>query len=91
MGIEYVPYDKMRTRTEYVPYDKTVTINRAPTDESIGLLNEFTKKAKNNIIHTVHIQENYLRAIGIYYYDDIVNNRTHFHLKFNLNGKRISY
>lgn len=67
--------------------DVDVNVKRAPTDESISLLNEFTKKAKDNIIHTVHIQENYLKAIAIYYKDEILSNRTHFHLKFNLNGK----
>lgn len=37
-------------KKEYVPYEKTVTINRAPTDKSVELLNEFEEKAIDNLI-----------------------------------------
>jgi len=55
-----------------VPYEKSVTVNehRAPTDKSVELL----------------IEQNHLKAIAIYYQDDIVMNRMHFHVKFELNG-----
>ena len=41
------------TKTVNVPYEKSVTINeyKAPTDKSVELLNEFEKKAHENIIY----------------------------------------
>ncbi len=71
------------------PYAKEVTINehRAPTDDSIKLLNEFTEKAQKNIIHSVRVDANHLRAIAIYYSDNIIEDRIHFHIKFSLNEK----
>lgn len=76
------------TKTVSVPYEKSVTVNehRAPTDKSVELLNEFEKKAHENIIYKTKIEQNHLKAIAIYYQDDIVSNRMHFHVKFELNG-----
>ena len=52
---------------EYVPYEKDVTIHehRAPTDESVRLLNEFEEKARKNIIHKISVNENNLNAVSI--------------------------
>jgi len=77
-----------KMRKEYVPYCKEVKITekRATTDESVKLLNEFEKKAHENIIYKTKIEQNHLRAIAIYYQNDIVSNRIHFHVKFELNG-----
>lgn len=79
------------TKTVSVPYEKSVTVNehRAPTDKSVELLNEFEKKAYNNIIYKAKIEQNHLKAIAIYYRDDIINNRIHFQVKFELNGNEI--
>lgn len=78
-------------RTESVPYEKSVTINehKAPTDESVKLLNEFESRARKNIIHKVKIDENYLKAIAVYYKDDMVEFRVHFYVKFSLNGTEV--
>ena len=79
---------KHTTSTEYVPYEKSVTITekRAVTDKSVELLNEFQKKAKENLIYSTQIERNHLRAVVMYYRDDLMENRVHFHIKFNLNG-----
>jgi hypothetical protein len=75
------------TETKVVPYEKSVTINRAPTDKSIELLNEFTEKAKDNIIHSAVIEQNHLKAVAVYYRDDVLDNRVIINVKFILNGK----
>jgi len=77
------------TKTVGIPYEKTVTVNehRAATDESIRMLNEMQEKAKDNIIHTIKIEENYLKAIAVYYHDPLIIDRLEFYLKFKLNGK----
>lgn len=76
------------TQTVSVPYEKSVTVNehRAPTDKSVELLNEFEEKAKKNIIYKTKIDKNHLKAIAIYFRDEIVTNRIHFYVKFELNG-----
>lgn len=75
-------------RKEIVPYEKSVTVNehRAPTDKSVELLNVFEEKARETIIYKAKIEQNHLKAIAVYYQDDIVSNRIHFHVKFELNG-----
>ncbi len=76
-------------KTEHVPYAKTVTINeiKAPTDESVRLINEFEDKARKNIIAKIHIDENYLKAIAIFYQEELPLNRVTYHIKFTLNGR----
>ncbi|MEM6737416.1 MAG: hypothetical protein AAF620_15250 [Bacteroidota bacterium] len=75
-------------RKEYVPYEKTVNINRAPTDESVALLNEFEEKALRNIVYKTKIEQNHLRAIAIYLQNQFVHDRIDFIVKFELNGKQ---
>lgn len=74
---------------EHVPYEKAVTIteNRASTDESIKLLNEFTEKVKENIIKGVVIETNIIKCVCNYYKDEVIERRILFCLKFLLNGK----
>jgi len=74
--------------TKYVPYEKTVTVNehRAPTDKSVALLNEFTEKAKQNIIDSIHIKNNVIDCAVIYYQDDIMTDSLKYYIKFKLNG-----
>lgn len=78
-------------RKEYVPYEKTVTATitekRAPTDESIRLLNEFQEKAKENIIKSIVIDSNIAKCVCIYYQDVLFDNKILFHIRFILNGK----
>lgn len=70
--------------------DVTVTENRAVTDKSIELLNEFTKKAQDNIIRSVKIDNNNLKCIAIFYSDNFligIENRVHLHVRFMLNER----
>jgi hypothetical protein len=72
-----------------VPYEKTVTITekRAPTDHSIELLNEFQEKAKQNIIDTIVIDNNVMKAVALFFTTDILMDGRRYFLKFILNGK----
>lgn len=75
-------------KTELVPYCQKIEVNekRAPTDESVRLLNEMQEKAKKNIISIIEIKENWIQAICIYYTDEAINNRLNFQMKFILNN-----
>jgi len=66
---------------------KTVHEHKAPTDESVRLLNEFEDKARKNIIKELQIQENYLSAIVVLYQSDDIFNQCIYHIRFILNGK----
>lgn len=74
-------------KTELVPYAKEVKEIKAPTDESIRLLNEMQEKAKKNIIATIRIEQNHLKAVVVYFVDDVSKNSVNYHLKFTLNEK----
>lgn len=76
-------------KTDRVPYCKEVNITekKAPTDESVRLLNEMQEKAQRNIISTIRIEENCLKAIVVYFQDDIEKDRVKYQIRFNLNGK----
>lgn len=71
----------------YVNHRSTVNEHRAPTDESIKILNEMQEKAKDNIIKSIKIEENYLKAVGIYTQQDSINRDLSYCLRFILNGK----
>lgn len=77
------------TKTVSVPYEKNVTVHehKAPTDKSVELLNEMQEKAQRNIIATIKIEENFLKAVVIYYRDEMVMDRMTYHIRFELNGK----
>lgn len=73
---------------ECVPYEKKVTVTekRSPTDESVELLNEFTQAAKDNIIDTVHIKNNVVDCVVIFYRMSPMVDDYEFALRFKLNG-----
>lgn len=77
------------TEIRHEPYVKEVNITekRAPTDESIKILNEMMDKAKSNIIHSFRVDNNIIKAIGIYYVTGLMSDKIEFHIKFQLNGK----
>jgi hypothetical protein len=65
----------------------TIHEHKAPTDKSVELLSEMQEKAKDKIIATIPIEENFLKAVVIYYEDEFLMDRVHYHIKFVLNGK----
>lgn len=71
------------------PSHVTVTENKAPTDESIRLLNEFEEKARKNIIAKVNVVDNTINAVSIMYTDNscTASREGDIYLKFSVNGK----
>lgn len=61
--------------------------HRAPTDESVRLLNEMQEKAINNIIAKINIEQNFLKAEGIVIRQELVSFCPVCYIKFILNGK----
>jgi len=82
-------HNNTTSRTEYVPYCKEVNVTekRAPTDESVRLLNEFQEKAKTNIIENIIINENIMKGIVLVYCESPSSPCIIIHGKFDLNGK----
>jgi len=75
-----------RHTTEYVDRNITVKEYKAPTNESISLLNEMTEKALNNIVKTFSTSNNTLQAKVAVYQDHRLQ-VNEFLCKFTLNGK----
>lgn len=71
------------------PSHVTVTEKKAPTEESVKLLNEFEEKARKNIIAKVHTVDNTINLIAIAYTDNRVTASQfgEVHIKFSINGK----
>ena len=76
-------------RVEYVPYEKTVTIteNRAPTDESVNILNQMQEKTLQNIIKSVNVKDNTMNAAVLYIVRGMAFDVVDFIAKFTFNGK----
>lgn len=70
----------------YVRKHIEVTEHRAPTDDSIALLNEMTQKALDNIARQLTTGNNYLQ-ITAFVYDDYRMQDRHWCAKLTLNGK----
>lgn len=75
-----------RHTTEYVERNITVKEYKAPTDESVKLLNDMTEKALNNIVKTFSTSNNTLQA-KVSVYQDHRLQVNEFMCKFTLNGK----
>jgi len=80
----------MNTRKNYnyttVNANVRVTEQKAPTDESIKLLNEFQEKARENLIDSFHIKNNTLEAVGLFFQNVFPKDGFNIMIKFKLNG-----
>jgi len=65
---------------------------KAPTDESIKLLNEFEEKARKNIIAKVQVNDNTLNGITIAYTNHHATASTigKIYFKFSINGQEFN-
>jgi len=72
---------------EMVPYEKSVTIKRAPTDESVALLNEMQEKTLQNIIRSVTVKDNTMNAVVLYLVRGPAIDAIDFIAKFTFNGR----
>ena len=63
-----------------------IEVNRAPTDESVSLLNEFTDKAKDNILDSFRVKSTLIDSV-IFVEQVPPSISRHLNLKFNINGE----
>lgn len=78
-------YYTQRT-TEYVTKEVNVKEYKAPTDESVKLLNEMTEKSLANIVKQFSVQNNEF-SFGVMSYKNPLRYTTECIVKFKLNGK----
>lgn len=80
-------FDKINitpTRTETHFVDRNVTVNRAPTDESVKLLKEFETAAGDKIVERFLVDTNELKCVGFYIMDEYSGEKSAV-VKFVLN------
>jgi len=64
-----------------------VTEKRAPTDDSVRLLNEMQEKAFNNIVECVQLSNNELNDVMYWLYPDYNSFSEKARIRYTLNGK----
>lgn len=72
--------------TTYQNKEISVTEKKAPTDESIKLLNEFQQKALDNVVAKFSTYNNILQVTGATF-NNPINNSIELHCKIVLNGR----
>lgn len=72
--------------TEYVTKEVNIKEYKAPTDESVKLLNEMTEKSLANIVKQFAVQDNDFN-FGVMVYKNPMRFVTEVIIKFKLNGK----
>lgn len=74
-------------------HEVTVNEHRAPTDESVRLLNEMEQAAKNNLLNSIVIKDNTLNGVVFYFREDpmLVVGRFKYMAKFKLNGREFRF
>lgn len=85
-------FDIINPKKEYIPYDKTVTVNerRAPTDESIRLLNEMQEKVIANVLQKINVSNNIFSGSIVIWKDQRKPFSMQYTLKFKLNEEEYS-
>jgi hypothetical protein len=62
-------FDTTTYVTNKTNIDADIRIHKAPTDKSIELLNEMQKKALDNILGTIHLQDNQFKYTVTFYHE----------------------
>jgi len=77
-------------RREYVPYEKTVVEQRAPTDDSIKLLNEMQEKVMTNIMDR-HLTTN--NVLNVNWFSNPITpwGGLQFSCRFTINGRKFDF
>lgn len=73
--------------SHYSPSKIDVTEKRAPTDESVRLLNEMQKKAFDNVVSCVQLNNNDLKDVTLWIYHDPYTFSEKARVRFMLNGR----
>ena len=70
------------------PQNVNVKEEKAPTDESIRLLNEFEDKARKNFIKKFPIESNIFKG-EVYLFRDVEGDWINVHIRYILNGEEV--
>lgn len=73
--------------SHYSPSKIDVTEKRAPTDESVRLLNEMQQKAFDNVVSCVQLNNNDLKDVTWWIYHDPYTFSEKARVRFMLNGR----
>lgn len=87
--LQSIQMDMGRERKRISPtITATIHEHRAPTDESVKILSELEQKAQNRIIESIHIKDNIIDAVAIFFLADVgqIEQRKYV-IRFMLNGK----
>jgi hypothetical protein len=79
----------MAARRSHVYETRNITVNRAPTDESVRLLKEMEEKAQAKVDAAVHIENNAFNCVVHSWYDGF-NDINILRAVFDLNGTRMT-
>lgn len=74
-------------QTEFV--DRNITINRAPTDESVKLLREMEEKAEARVIQSVRVGDTVFECV-VHQSFDAMSDQAVWRAVFKLNGKTMT-
>lgn len=76
-----------RSHTEYVT--RAVHEHRAPTDDSVKLLREMEKKARDQVIEAIHVGDTTFECV-VHQQHDFASDLTTWRAVFSLNGKNLT-
>lgn len=66
----------------------TVTEKRAPTDESVRLLKEMEKAARDKVIASIELDSNLVKG-RVFVMKEILSGKNNFAVLMDINGKRV--
>jgi len=77
---------------EFIPYDKKVSIteHRAPTDESLRILNEMREKVKGDIVARVILNDNLFNVTAFIFRNDVLHDQYEWLARYTINGKEFT-
>ena len=81
----------MKQYNYFSPYEIEVNLteNLAPTDESLKLLKEIEYKTLEKIVHCGRFENNLLKDVRWFVYEDFFNFKLNISVVFEMNGEKI--
>jgi hypothetical protein len=76
-------------KSQYVYTKANITVheNKAPTTESVRLLNDMQEKAKENLVKSIKLNDNVLNFVEVVFSDSFIHQDFIHYFRFKLNGK----
>lgn len=84
-------FDRYIRNESYGPSTLKVYEHKAPTDESIRILQEMQEKAKESVLKTIRVNTNNISGVIVVNMPDYLTQTYVYVFKFDLNGKEYSF